>query len=772
MNPVIFGKDTTERIVNISFKQDHIHYFQELSDGTVLEHKKPFKPWVLSPKLLKNAKRLKGEQHYKYYYEFDSYKEFHEKKHKVYELDLYTAFNMSEAFMIKEGFTYFKNMKTKDVSLLSFDIETSGLNWEYDNAEVFLITNVFRKQGQLTKKTFCSDDYETQYDMIRDWCIWVMDTNPSIIIGHNIVMFDLPYLMGIMSKIGEKLILGRDEGPVEFENRKNPRELRKDGSQTYSYRRIEIFGREIVDTFFLAIKADIAKKYESYSLKSIIAQEGLEKDGRQHYPAHLIKTNWGDPDERKKIIQYGEDDAEDPIKIYDIMVAAFFYLTPYIPKPFQFMIESASGSQINSLMVRSYLQDGFSVAKTTPTAPFDGAISFGNPGIYSNVFKVDVSSLYPSIMREYKISPKGKDFNNNFLMMLEYFTLERLANKKLAKETGDRYYKDLEQAQKVVINSAYGFMGAQGLNYNYIEGAAEVTRYGREIITKSVEWATGHTLQHVVKKIKNVGKENEENAYEWVLGEKVCEGRGYNISNCDTDSISFTCGKLLTDQDRKNILSDLNSLFPEMIRFEDDGYFVKVLIIKAKNYVLWDGKKIKYKGSSIKDQKKESILRELLNDMIKALLDDRIGDLPTIYETYIKECFVITDIKRWSQKKTITKAVMKCKYDKDVRLNEFKVYDAIQGRPVQEGDKIYVYPAIVGYDTEIKIYKNGKQKEKHIPIEKLRMVEDWNNDHNSDKFVNRVYTTVEILDNIVDMAQFIDYTVVKNKPLLERLING
>ena len=739
MNEVIFGKDSTERITNISFKDNNIHYFQELPDGKVVEKIKRFKPWALSHKQYKNTTPLKGSQYYKYMYEFESYEEFKAKKPRVYELDLYTNFNMPEAFMLKEGFTYFKGMKVSDVSLLSFDIETSGLDWQDHDAEVFIITNVFRKQGQLYKRTFCVEEYETQYDMIRDWCIWVMDVNPSLIIGHNIVMFDLPYLMGVMSKIGEELILGRDESAAKYEERKKPRELRKDGSQTYSYQRIEIFGRDIVDTFFLAIKADIAKKYESYRLKSIIAQEGLEKEGRQHYPANKIKANWSNPEERSKIIQYGEDDAEDPIKIYDLMVAPFFYLTPYIPKPFQMMVETASGSQLNSLMVRSYLQAGYSVAKPSESVEYEGAISFGNAGIYSNVFKVDVASLYPSIMREYKVFPKGKDYNNNFLLMLEYFTLERLKNKQLAKDTGDRHYKDLEQAQKVVINSAYGFMGAQGLNYNYPEGAAEVTRRGREIVTIAVDWA---------------------------------KSKEFSISNCDTDSISFSANKEISKDERLSLLEELNSLYPKMIKFEDDGYFKKVIIVKAKNYVLWDGNKITYKGSSIKDQKKEPILRELLNEMIKAIIDDRTNEINSIYEKYIKACYHVEDIKKWSQKKTVTKAILKCKTDKDVRLNELKVYEAINGRHVQEGDKIYVYPAIVGYNKEVKEYKNGKVKEKLIPIEKLKLVEDWKNDHDADRFVGRVYNTIEILENVLDISQFIDYTVVKNKPLLERLING
>jgi DNA polymerase I len=94
-------------------------------------------------------------------------------------------------------------------------------------------------------------------------------------------------------------------------------------------------------------------------------------------------------------------------------------------------------------------------------------------------------------MRQYKIYCPVKDPQALFLKLVDFFTIERLNNKKFGKDTGDRYYKDLEQAQKIVINSAYGFLGAPKLNYNFPEGAAEVTRHGRRILQSAIKWATG-----------------------------------------------------------------------------------------------------------------------------------------------------------------------------------------------------------------------------------------------------------------------------------------
>lgn len=772
MHDIIYGINKESNIVNISIDEPAglVYIFKEI-DGVVSYTTKQYKHWVLFQEPINNTlKTLSGSQPYKYIKEY-TLDELAAVRKKLYYYKNYTVYNKPENFMISNGYTYFKDMKNADVSLLSFDIETTGL--DPNTCELLLITNTFRKNGKYISKTFSLIDYVDEVAMISTWCAWVKEMDPTILLGHNINMFDIPFINTRWYRGTDTVLpLGRLENRIVIEER--PREFRKDGSQTYTYHRINCFGREIVDTFFLSIKADIARKYESYGLKSIIKQEGLEEAGREFYDASQIGKNWHIPEERAKIIAYAEADSRDPIKLFDLMIGPFFYLTPYIPKTFQVMIESATGSQINALMVRSYLQKDMSVAETSQSVPFEGAISFGNCGVYDNVFKVDVASLYPSIMRHYKVFPKGKDYNNHFPRMLDYFTEERLKNKKLAKDTKDRFYDDLQNAQKVVINSAYGFMGASGLNYNFPEGAAETTKYGRDIITKAVEWATGHTLEHVVKKITNKGKPNEEKEYEWVIGKKISEGKGYVISNCDTDSISFTCNKELSNQDRKNILSDLNSNFDSAIRFEDDGYYSRMVILKTKNYILKTQEgKIKYKGSSLKSSQKEPAIREMMEKMIGCLISGERQDIIGIYNDYIKETHKLTDISRWAAKKTITKAILNCANDPTARLNERKVYEAVKDTAgLQEGNKAYLYPCIKSEQREETLLKNGKLKVKVIKDTGLKIIEQWSNDHDSEKLVERVVDTMDIFANVLDREQFIDYTLAQNKNILTELLKS
>ena len=62
-----------------------------------------------------------------------------------------------------------------------------------------------------------------------------------------------------------------------------------------------------------------------------------------------------------------------------------------------------------------------------------GALTYANVGLYRDCFKLDVSSLYPSIMLRYEIEPYGKDPDHAFLMLLRCITDERLRLKELGK---------------------------------------------------------------------------------------------------------------------------------------------------------------------------------------------------------------------------------------------------------------------------------------------------------------------------------------------------
>ena len=491
-NDLIYGKNPTQKIVAIEPTDKIATLFIENENGTIETKEISNSYFILfSKQHSEKFTRLAGDQHFKYIMEYDSRSRWKEvlKASSNKRYDTYVIRNQAEALMVREGYTLFKGMKVEDVSVLSIDIETNtGLQHTKDS-KVLLISCTFRKNGKIERHLYSYDDYASQAIMLNAFCFDVIKWNPTVIIGHNLFGYDFPYMKHCADLSGTTLMLGRDRSDIQFDNYTS--HFRKDGSQTIDYTGASIYGRQIVDTFFLSIKYDIGRNYPSYKLKDIIAYEGLERKNRQHYDASQISKNYTNPDEWAKIKEYAKDDADDALALYTLMIPSFFYYTQSVPRTLQHVINTATGSQINSIMVRSYLQDGHSIALGSEAVPYEGAISGATPGIYKNAFKIDLVSTYPNIIRRYQIYNAEKDPRKNFLHIVDVFTAERVRNKKLGKETGDKYFKDMEQAAKIVINSMYGFLGAPKLNYNCPKSAARITYCAREILKHAIKWATG-----------------------------------------------------------------------------------------------------------------------------------------------------------------------------------------------------------------------------------------------------------------------------------------
>ena len=708
-NRLIYGKDPVKRIVASEVKDDYLINYIADGEKTITE-KRPFYYYVLLEEYdqHQDCGRLGGKNDFQYFVRFSDKQAMYQYTRGLEQegKNFWRCYNPVESAMLREGFTYYKDMTVNDVSVLSFDIETTGVTRD-DNSFVTLISNTFRnRNGIINKRLFSFDDYDNPKHFLDDWCKWVRECDPDIMVGHNVFAFDLPYLAHFAKLQKTKIRLGRNASAIKFD--RNPRKFRKDGSQAYDYNNTHIFGREIVDTFFLSIKYDVGRKYPSYGLKPIIKHEGLEKEGRQHWDFSINKEPWNNQADWVKFKQYAMDDADDALALYDLMIPQYFYYAQSIPKQFQEIINTATGSQVNSFMVRAYLQDSEAIPMPSARAEFEGATVIGNPGIYYNVFKVDVASLYPSIMLEYGITDTKKDPDNRFLEAVEFFTKQRLEDKRLAAETGERIYSDLSSGRKIMINSFYGFMGATGLNFNYPEGAAEVTRRGREILNKAIEW---------------------------------CLGKGYVLVNADTDSISYEAPKnSLIDEH----LDEINRIYTKNIHWDNDGVYDAVLVVKAKNYALKTGDKITIKGSGLKATMKETSLRDFLDDAIHNMLINKTDHVSKLYNELVREIRNgIDDISKWSSKKTVTESVLNPK-----RTNEQRVLDALYGESIQEGDKVRMF---FKTPTELCLDKN------------------FDGTYDKDKLYEKLFKTVKILEPVLDMEKFPNYKLNRNKKALEEL---
>lgn len=264
----------------------------------------------------------------------------------------------------------------------------------------------------------------------------------------------------------------------------------------------------------------------------------------------------------------------------------------------------------------------------------------------------------------------------------------------------------------------------------------------------------------------------------------------FNIGPTDTDSISFckSDGSPFSEQERAALLAEINDLSPEFIEWEDDNYYEVCVALKAKNYILWDGKKKTVKGSAFKTSSKEPAMKEMMEKVVDAMISDKIDLIVDIYHNYIREACNVQDISRWSQKKSASEAVLKAKgYEKyspeklkakGIRPNETNVWDAIKMEElVQQGDKFYVYPAILQSEIERteKTLKSGevKVKEKVIETYGLRQPKHWNgSDQDVSQLISRVYATLEIFSTVLDMSKFKDYTLKKSQADLQLLLDN
>lgn len=511
-NHLIYGKSDIQGIVSLEAEDQALRIFQRTSEGDLNDFTIPNKYWILADRQIdKYWIRLKGDLHYKWGRQFKTVADMRQARYflKQSEEDIFCINDGKESSMVNKGITYYKGLKPSDLSVLSFDIETTSLDPNAPDAKLLLISNTFRHKGKIEKCLISYDNYPSEKEMIEDWNTFVLMCDPDCLIGHNVFNFDIPYLYKRARLHNTNLYLGRDESPIKFDKYESKK--RKDQTQDIHYFKSKIYGREIVDTYFLSIDYDVVeKKYESYGLKNIIKQEGLEKPGRVFYDANEIRNKYTNPEEWKKIKTYCVDDSDDSLALFDLMCPAKFYLANSIPKSFQEMICSASGSQLNSFLLRSYIQEAHSVPKADKVEYVKGGISFGIPGIYTNVIKIDLKSAYPSQVLRFKLYNPDKDPNGNFYKMVHHFTYERFELKDKYKETKDRYYYDREQANKIVINSAYGLCNTAGLNFNWIWGAKKITSETRQMIDFSLQWASGQNPEFFRQYMKE-NKEEVEN---------------------------------------------------------------------------------------------------------------------------------------------------------------------------------------------------------------------------------------------------------------------
>lgn len=622
-NPLLFGHDQRTGIIAVEPAGHFIRIFFR-SAGRIHFHDEPFRPFILvsDPALLSGCRvpcavrQLEGDGFFRYQLCFDSWNDCLAARDF---LSVKTGKNtaasnapymfisdLSHLYLLGSGATLFKGFEFSELRCLALDIETAcAEGYDFSNperAEDRIISIALK--DSLGEEIVLQGDKLAEPELLRELNACIRRYDPDVIVGHNIFRFDLDYIGKRAKMHGIRLDWGRNGSAPHI----TPHARWTLAEKTIDYPRWDIYGRHIIDTYFLVQQYDVSQRnLESHGLKAVARHFGLATPDRTYLDGADISATFRDDPEQ--LYRYNLDDVRETLALFRLLGYPWFLQTRIFPYSFQNCVIRGNATRINALFLREYLHQGHAIPdRTSASAPFEGGYTEqSRTGIISPIVHCDVASLYPSLMLTYALAP-AKDSLGLFLPMLAELRGFRLKAKQMAREADteadQHYYDALQQVFKVLINSFYGYLGAALHNFSDPAVAAEVTRLGRV------------TIKNMIDLLKQEGAQPVE---------------------VDTDGIYFQPpDSCRTEADEYAIVRRISQELPEGIEVELDGRYRSMFAYKAKNYALlgYDGR-ITIKGSGLRSRRLEKYLREFASDLIGLLLAGKAAAAEGLFGEYV-----------------------------------------------------------------------------------------------------------------------------------------
>lgn len=423
--------------------------------------------------------------------------------------------------------------------------------------------------------------FDTEENLLEHWLERFREINPTIISGWNIDNYDIPYLYNRF-----KRLFGKDTAdmlsPIGLVRYSNMRE------------RYIIAGINTLDYLKLYKKFTFNQR-ASYRL-AFIAKAELEGIEKIVYDGTLDDLRQTD---LLKFVEYSVVDTRIVRMIDDKL--KFIELTQYICHKGCVPYEDFpySSKFIEGTIIAYLHRKGIIVNNKSATGreeyeqqleddddKFEGAyVKPPNPGLYENVYELDLQSLYPSVMMSLNISPETKVgriknwnaeqhlkneikeyivvannvekaidsrhqfeewMNENKLTIsscgvlysttvkgiipeiLSQWFEERLEYIKLMKKYSDEgnkelmdYYDRLQYVQKVFLNSIYGVLGLPIFRFYDLDNAESVTLTGQTIIKSTEKFLNNWYKTKGVKP----REQSEIDKYKTVLLKELKDGK-------------------------------------------------------------------------------------------------------------------------------------------------------------------------------------------------------------------------------------------------------
>ncbi|HEU4369580.1 MAG TPA: DNA polymerase domain-containing protein [Methylomirabilota bacterium] len=600
-----------------------------------------------------------------------------------------------QQYLLASGRTSFGGMRFGELRRLALDIEvvTSGAH-EFPNAarEADRIVAVALVDSTGLRHVVRGDRLDERA-LLEETSRLIRERDPDVIEGHNIFRFDLEYLEARARRHRVVLAWGRDGSEL----RGRPARLYV-AERAIGYRRYEIAGRHVVDTWMLAQLHDVgARDLPSFGLKDIARHLGVSADDRTYIDAANVARELAETPDR--LMAYAADDARETLEVGAILAPPYFAQAQLLPFDYQAATLRGAAAKIDALLVREYLRAGHAIPAPRPGQPVGGGLTaIWRQGVGGPVLHVDVTSLYPSLMLAERVAPASDDLGV-FLALLAHLRDVRVTAKHLARSTADpeerRHQQALQQTFKILINAFYGYLAFGSGHFNDFAAADRVTAEGRRIVTQIVDRLTA-------------------------LGATPIEA--------DTDGVYFLAPAGHATADDGALLEKVAAGLPEGIALELDGRHAAMLSYKMKTYALLDERgRVQLKGSGFRSRGLEPFQRRIIEEVVRLLLEGKRGEVRAVIDRWLA-AFARhqVDVRLFARTETLqdTLDVYRERVQAGARPPS-AAYELMtaSGRPVQPGDQVSYY--VAGRSRNVVVSEQAKLAREWDPARPDENVEHY-----------------------------------------------
>jgi DNA polymerase elongation subunit (family B) len=575
-----------------------------------------------------------------------------------------------EQFLVATGKTYFRDLSFDQLRRMQIDLETTGLDAGRDR--VFMVA-ARNPDGRVEVLEAAGTGDAAEAALIRRLVALVQAADPDVIENHNLHGFDLPFLQARARRLGVSLDLGRT-AEAGLRSRAARRGM---ASREGGRRRVRLIapGRELIDTMDAVLRHDFAtRELPGHGLKEVARHLGIAGPERELIRGDRVYETYVQDPERVR--RYATADVEEVAALARMFGGAAFALARMAPRRYERLADAGAATGVlDPLLVRAYLRAGMALPAYRPgsdTRHRGAALHLFASGVAHRIVKADVASLYPSLMRAYRIGP-ARDHLGAMLALVDRLVERRLQEKASARKapagSAERYtHEATSSAMKLVVNSAYGYLAAGGglTRFADVDAANEVTRRGRE------------TLEQICRELAS---------------------RGVTLIEADTDGAYFAAPMDWTEADERKVVAEVGALLPPLVHLEFEGRYAAMLSHEPKNYALlgYDGRLI-LRGVAFRSSRAEPYGEAFLRRSIDHLL---LGDVVGVREAYLQTVAALRhrDLPTWNVSSRVRLTRTREQYMQTRESRRELAYEAMLSEGQKSwslGDRVRVYRTRTG----------------------------------------------------------------------------